>query len=164
MQSIINTYLPQVKYHVENEQEENFPCRINHLKKSFLSTEKVPLNKFFIFVDVKYIFHTRFFLNASQITVVTIRFYSDITQFLNNIRRLWIETNFSLTFEILCTVLLGISVLKIQILNSDFYIFYHCYYKKLITCIAALEPRLVFTQNYLHTCILWCTSVGIFQA
>jgi hypothetical protein len=48
-------YLPQVKYHVENEQEENFPGRINHVVKSYLSAEKVPLNIFFIFVDVMYI-------------------------------------------------------------------------------------------------------------
>jgi hypothetical protein len=53
----------------------------------------------------------------------------------------------------LCTVLVDICVLKIQILNSDFYIFDHCYYKKLIIC-TAFEHRLVFTQNYVHTCIL----------
>jgi hypothetical protein len=54
----VNMYLPQVKYHVENEQEEYLPCRINHVLKCYLSTEKVILNIFFIFVDVMYITHS----------------------------------------------------------------------------------------------------------
>jgi hypothetical protein len=69
-------YSPQVKYQVENEQEENLPGRINHVLKFYLSTEKV----ISLYLLMSCILHKRFFLNATQIAVDTIRLYSDITK------------------------------------------------------------------------------------